>query len=164
MPARESRGRSRAASTAVSTPERYHRRGRHDRRAAWRPASEDGDPALGRRGGVERRPGALMTERVEERPDPAAAAKTFDVVVVGGGLSGLGGARGVLRTPGQTVGGLGASHRVGGRLLDAHFGATGVAELGGEWVAPDQKHVTALIAELGLATTPTFTTGCTTLN
>jgi len=105
-----------------------------------------------------------MTERVEAGPDPASAAKTVDVAVVGGGLSGLAAARRILQKPGKTVVVLEASDRVGGRLLDAHFGATGVAELGGEWVAPDQKHVTALIAELGLATTPTFTAGCTTLN
>ncbi|HXO42614.1 MAG TPA: FAD-dependent oxidoreductase [Thermoanaerobaculia bacterium] len=93
-----------------------------------------------------------------------ASEKTVDVVVVGGGLSCLAAARRILQTPGKTVVVLEASQRVGGRLLDAHFGAAGVAELGGEWVAPDQKHVMALIAELGLGTAPTFTDGRTTLN
>jgi monoamine oxidase len=92
------------------------------------------------------------------------AEQTVDVVVVGGGLSGLAAARRILRTPGKTVVVLEASERVGGRLLDYPTDSDGVAELGAEWVAPDQTHVMALIQELGLETFPTFTSGLTTLH
>ena len=81
-----------------------------------------------------------------------------DVVVVGGGLAGLSGARKLVGA-GRTVAVLEARDRVGGRTLGG-FLRNGVAvELGGQWVGPTQDVVLELIEELGLETFSTFDKG-----
>ena len=80
-----------------------------------------------------------------------------DVVVIGAGLAGLVAARRVVEAGSEAIV-LEARDRVGGRTLNGEL-AGAVCELGGQWVGPTQDRVLALIAELGLETFPTYTTG-----
>jgi monoamine oxidase len=81
-----------------------------------------------------------------------ALPRKVDVVVVGGGLSGLVAARKVARA-GRSVLVVEARHRVGGRLLNHHLKSGGVIEAGGAFVGPTQDHILALAKELKV---PTF--------
>jgi len=73
-----------------------------------------------------------------------------DVVVVGGGVSGLVAAR-CLMLRGLTSVVLEARDRVGGRTLSVKIG-DGAIDLGGTWIGPRQEHIKALVRELGLRT------------
>jgi len=84
--------------------------------------------------------------------------RKVDVVVVGGGLSGLVAARNVART-GRSVLVVEARGRVGGRLLNHELAAGGVIEAGGAFVGPTQDHILALAQELGVATFPEYIKG-----
>ncbi len=83
-----------------------------------------------------------------------------DVVVIGAGLAGLVTARDVAAA-GHDVLVVEARDRVGGRLLNAALPGTDgeIVEAGGQWVGPGQDRILGLIAELGLATFPTYDTG-----
>lgn len=73
-----------------------------------------------------------------------------DVVVIGAGVAGLTAAH-RLRQSGREVVVLEARDRVGGRVKsDLSNGF--LVEVGGQWVAPDQERLIALIDELGLET------------
>lgn len=80
-----------------------------------------------------------------------------DVVVVGGGLSGVVCAD-ALAGEGLDVRVVEARERIGGRActvaVDGHK-----IDLGGQWIGPGQARVNALVAELGLQTFPTHTAG-----
>ena len=80
-----------------------------------------------------------------------------DVVVLGAGVAGLVAARRVVEAGSEAIV-LEARDRVGGRTLNGEL-AGAVCELGGQWVGPTQDRVLALIAELGLETFPTYTSG-----
>ena len=71
-----------------------------------------------------------------------------DVVVVGAGIAGLVAAT-ELADAGADVVVLEARDRVGGRVLNAEIGGE-PNELGGQWVAPYQSELHALLADLGL--------------
>jgi monoamine oxidase len=85
-----------------------------------------------------------------------------DVLVVGAGLAGLAAARD-LRRAGYSVLVIEARDRVGGRVLNHRLGDGHVAEVGGQFVGPAQRHILGLAAELGVATHPIFTSGLTIL-
>jgi monoamine oxidase len=74
-------------------------------------------------------------------------AVQHDVIVVGAGLSGLVAAR-RLAAAGVEVVVVEARERVGGRTLSLPLGQ-GVADVGGQWIAPAQTRVLALADELG---------------
>jgi monoamine oxidase len=90
-------------------------------------------------------------------PAPADSPETVDVIVVGGGLSGLTAAR-RLAEQGRKVVLLEARDRVGGRTYHGPIGARSF-DLGAQFVGPTQDRVRALAAEFGLALKPVFTTG-----
>lgn len=81
-----------------------------------------------------------------------------DVVVVGGGLSGLSAAR-ELRTAGFDAVVLEARDRVGGKTHSVHTDHNDVVEYGGQWVGADQERVLALVDEFGIETRPQYSDG-----
>lgn len=85
-----------------------------------------------------------------------------DVIVVGAGLAGLTAAR-ELQRAGYSVLVIEARGRVGGRVLNHTLGDGHVAEVGGQFVGPAQRHILRLASELGVATQPIFTSGQTIL-
>ncbi|HEY6275381.1 MAG TPA: flavin monoamine oxidase family protein [Streptosporangiaceae bacterium] len=85
-----------------------------------------------------------------------------DVIVVGAGLAGLTAARDLQRA-GLSVLVIEARDRVGGRVLNHRLGDGHVAEVGGQFVGPAQRHILGLAAELGVPTQPIFTSGLTIL-
>lgn len=85
-------------------------------------------------------------------------ALAADVVVIGAGISGLTAARRLVQA-GKNVVVLEASDRVGGRTHRLDLGSGLTTEGGGQWIAPSQERVLALIAELGLTTFRTYNQG-----
>src|SRR6476646_4708658 len=83
---------------------------------------------------------------------------SVDVVVVGGGISGLVAARKVARR-GRSVLLVEARHRVGGRVLNHHLGGGATIESGGAFIGPTQTHIAALAAELGVPTFKEYNAG-----
>jgi len=100
---------------------------------------------------------------------PASAAATaatlqgdlprrVDVVVVGGGISGLVTARRIAAA-GRSVLVLEARDRVGGRVLNHTLANGSVVESGGAFVGPTQNHILALARELGVHTFKEYDAG-----
>jgi len=81
-------------------------------------------------------------------PDQMIGHMGTDVAVVGAGLAGLVAASDLVAA-GREVLVLEARDRVGGRLLNVAIGGE-PNELGGEWIAPYQSELHALLAELGI--------------
>lgn len=85
--------------------------------------------------------------------------RRVDVVVVGGGLSGLVAARRVANA-GRSVLVLEARDRVGGRILNHTLRSKGaVIESGGAFVGPTQDHILRLAKDLGVRTFKEYYTG-----
>ncbi|MGV9714052.1 flavin monoamine oxidase family protein [Gordonia sp. NPDC003424] len=93
---------------------------------------------------------------------PAGGApreRTADVIVVGGGLSGLAAAKS-LAAAGTSVLVLEARSRAGGRVHNITtpiLGAT--VDAGAEFIGPTQNHIAALAREYGVGTIPTYNQG-----
>ena len=81
-----------------------------------------------------------------------------DVVVVGGGLSGLVAAR-KIRNGGRSVLVVEARDRVGGRLLNHRLKSGHVIEAGGAFVGPTQDHVLRLARQLEVRTFQEYVAG-----
>jgi monoamine oxidase len=84
-------------------------------------------------------------------PDP-------DVIVIGGGLSGLRTAQ-LLVAQGVETTVLEARGRVGGRTHSREMGEGAIFDLGGQWIGPTQDRLRALVDELGIETFPTHHSG-----
>jgi monoamine oxidase len=94
------------------------------------------------------------TATTRQGPLPAKV----DVVVVGGGISGLVAARRVARR-GRSVLLVEARRRVGGRVLNHHLRAGGTIESGGAFVGPTQDHILRLARELDVRTFDEYVEG-----
>ena len=84
--------------------------------------------------------------------------RSVDVVVVGGGISGLVAARKVARR-GRSVLLVEARRRVGGRVLNHHLESGGTIEAGGAFVGPTQNHILKLARELDVKTFKEYVDG-----
>ncbi len=99
-----------------------------------------------------------LTGPAEAATRQGSLPRSVDVVVVGGGLSGLVAARRVAGA-GRSVLVLEARDRVGGRVLNHTLRAGAVIESGGAFVGPTQDHLLALAEELGVKTFKEYYTG-----
>lgn len=86
------------------------------------------------------------------------ASVSVDVVVVGGGLSGLTAARDLVAA-GRSVLVLEARERPGGRVYGMPLGDGTTSEGGAEFIGPTQDRIAALAQDMGVATFPTYNAG-----
>jgi len=114
--------------------------------------------------GAEAHTGAHLGHRRKHRPrrgsggSSAHPGSSADVIVVGGGLSGLVAARDVVAA-GHSAMVLEARERVGGRIWAYDLGSGNVAERGATFLGPTQDHVAALAGQLGVGTFPVYDQG-----
>jgi len=89
--------------------------------------------------------------------EPNQIPDQVDVVIVGGGLSGMSAAR-RLHDRDVSVAVLEARDRVGGRTWSKQIGK-GTFDVGGQWLGPTQDRVASLARELNIGTFPTYHQG-----
>ena len=106
--------------------------------------------------------GAPGLVRAAAADDAAAVARHVNVIVIGGGLSGLMAGRELLERGVDSFLVLEARDRVGGRTLNMPIGGGQIVEVGGEWIGPGQNAIAELIDELGIAAFDQYYTGDTT--
>lgn len=99
-----------------------------------------------------------LGQAAEASTSSGSLPASVDVVVVGGGLSGLVAARKLVAS-GKSVLVLEARGRVGGRLLNHTLTNGSVIESGGAFVGPTQDHVLALAKALKIETFKEYITG-----
>lgn len=92
----------------------------------------------------------------------SAQVRHVNVVVIGGGLSGLMAGRELKKRGLDSFLVLEARDRVGGRTLNMPIGAGHIVEVGGEWIGPGQNAIAALIDELGIGAFDQYYDGDTT--
>lgn len=100
---------------------------------------------------------ASLTEHENAQARTAGGGRAVDVVVIGGGVSGLCAARKLAQNNVSCVL-LEARDRVGGRTLSHRLGNDTI-DLGGQWLGPTQDRIAALARELGVSTFPQFSQG-----
>ena len=107
--------------------------------------------------------GALAPQADAASRSPRSAWRrsgaTVDVLVVGGGISGLTAAYRLLRHSNLSVRVLEANDRVGGRTVNLPLPGGKITEGGGQWTGPGQDRVQALARELGIKMFDTYVTG-----
>ncbi|HEY9311720.1 flavin monoamine oxidase family protein [Williamsia sp.] len=92
-------------------------------------------------------------------PGGDPGSQTYDVAVVGGGLSGLAAAKTIAES-GRSVLVLEARERAGGRVHNISTPKLGVTlDAGAEFIGPTQTHIASLAREYGVATLPTYNEG-----
>ena len=101
------------------------------------------------------RAAAASPGRRPRRPSGA----TVDVLVIGGGISGLTAAYRLLGHSNLSVQVLEANDRVGGRTVNLPLPGKNITEGGGQWTGPGQDRVQALARELGIGMFDTYVTG-----
>lgn len=101
---------------------------------------------------------ATLATAVLSAAQPTPAATTYDAIVVGGGLSGLGTAKHLIEA-GKKVLVLEARNRTGGRVHNVALPNGGYTEVGAEFIGPTQDKVIALANELGLTLFEEYNTG-----
>lgn len=101
----------------------------------------------------------MLPFAVAQGSEAPRAAENVDVVVVGGGLSGLWAAHELKQRTNLSVVVLEGRDRVGGRLFSTDPGSPDTFDLGGHWVGSTQYHVLRVIKDLALETYKQWTTG-----
>lgn len=94
---------------------------------------------------------ASLAEQTAAASRQGRLPRSADVVVVGGGISGLVAAHEIAKR-GRDVLLVEARHRVGGRVLNHRLDAGAVIESGGAFVGPTQGHILRLAKDLGVRT------------
>ena len=103
--------------------------------------------------------GPLASRAAAASPGRRPSRATVDVLVVGGGISGLTAAYRLLRHSDLSVRVLEANDRVGGRTVNLPLPGGKITEGGGQWTGPGQDRVQALAKELGIGMFATYVTG-----